>query len=126
KYFTETKVNRRDAEYAEVAQRRMEIRSISANIRTTKPTTSSPPPARQATPARPMRSATSTAPPAIRMFGKDYFKNREGKLIELPKDITAAEAAQMEADAVAAEKQLGKGPPPQPVPDVKKLDKKED
>jgi hypothetical protein len=63
---------------------------------------------------------------AIRMFGKDYFKTREGKLIELPSDITAAEAAQMEADAVAAEKQLGKGPPPKPVPDVKKLDKKED
>lgn len=60
------------------------------------------------------------------MFGKDYFKNREGKLIELPKDITAAEAAQMEADAIAGEKQLGKGPQPQPVPDVKKLDKKED
>jgi hypothetical protein len=60
------------------------------------------------------------------MFGKDYFKTREGKLIELPGDITASEAAQMEADALAAEKQLGKGPPPQPVPDVKKLDKKED
>ena len=60
------------------------------------------------------------------MFGKDYFKTRDGKLIELPSDITASEAAQMEADAVAAEKQLGKGPPPQPVPDVKKLDKKED
>jgi hypothetical protein len=60
------------------------------------------------------------------MFGKDYFKNREGKLIELPSDMTAAEAAQLEADALATEKQLGKGPPPQPVPDVKKLDKKED
>lgn len=75
----------------------------------------------------------STAPPTIRlhrepirMFGKDYFKTREGKLIELPSDMTASEAAQLEADAIAAEKQLGKGPPPQPVPDVKKLDKKED
>ncbi len=60
------------------------------------------------------------------MFGKDYFRNREGKLIELPSDMTASEAAQLEADAMATEKQLGKGPPPQPVPDVKKLDKKED
>ncbi|HSE15983.1 MAG TPA: hypothetical protein VLB46_02960 [Pyrinomonadaceae bacterium] len=101
--------------------------SISANIRTTKPAPSSPPPARQTTPTPSSTTrATSTAPPAIRMFGKDYFKTREGKLIELPSDITAAEAAQMEADAVAAEKQLGKGPPPRPVPDVKKLDKKED
>jgi len=75
----------------------------------------------------------SAAPPTvrlkvepIRMFGKDYFKNRDGKLIELPADMTASEAAQLEADAVASEKQLGKGPAPQPVPDVKKLDKKED
>ena len=60
------------------------------------------------------------------MFGKDYFRNREGQLIELPSDMTAAEAAQLEADALASEKQLGKGPSPQPVPDVKKLDKKED
>ena len=58
------------------------------------------------------------------MFGKDYFRNREGKLIELPSDMTASEAAQLEADALSTEKQLGKGPPPQPVPDVKKLDKK--
>ncbi|HKG47255.1 MAG TPA: helix-hairpin-helix domain-containing protein [Pyrinomonadaceae bacterium] len=60
------------------------------------------------------------------MFGKDYFRNREGKLIEVPSDMTASELAQLEADALATEKQLGKGPPPQPVPDVKKLDKKED
>lgn len=39
--------------------------------------------------------------------------------------MTAQEAAQLEADAIAGEKQLGKGPAPQPVPDVKKLDKKE-
>ncbi|HEV8430877.1 MAG TPA: hypothetical protein VGQ41_23445 [Pyrinomonadaceae bacterium] len=62
----------------------------------------------------------------IRLFGKDYFRNREGKLIELPSDMTASEVAQLEAEAIASEKKLGKGPPPQPVPDVKKLDKKED
>ena len=60
------------------------------------------------------------------MFGKNYFRNRDGKLIELPNDMTASEAAQLEAEALATEKKLGKGPPPQPVPDVKKLDKKED
>ena len=60
------------------------------------------------------------------MFGKDYFRNREGKLIELPSDMTASEAAQLEAEALASEQKLGQGPPPQPVPDVKKLDKKED
>lgn len=60
------------------------------------------------------------------MFGKDYFRTRDGKLIELPKDMTAAEVAQLEAEAIASEKKLGHGPPPQPVPDVKKLDKKVD
>lgn len=40
--------------------------------------------------------------------------------------MTASEVAQLEAEAIASEKKLGKGPPPQPVPDVKKLDKKED
>ena len=61
------------------------------------------------------------------MFGKEYYRTRrEGKLIELPSDMTASEVAQLEADAIASEQKLGKGPPPQAVPDVKKLDKKED
>ena len=61
------------------------------------------------------------------MFGKEYYRTRrEGKLIELPSEMTASEVAQLEADAIASEQKLGKGPPPQPVPDVKKLDKKED
>jgi DNA uptake protein ComE-like DNA-binding protein len=54
------------------------------------------------------------------------FRTHDGKIIELPKDITAEEAAKLEAEALAAQKKIGKGPPPQPVPDVKKLDKKED
>src|ERR1044072_9027523 len=40
--------------------------------------------------------------------------------------MTAAQVIQLEAEARAAITKIGKGPPPQPVPDVKKLDKKED
>lgn len=79
-----------------------------------------------------LSNAASAAPPtvrlnvqAIRFGGKEYFRNHQGKLIELPDDMTAQEAAQLEAEALASEKRLGKGPPPEPVPDVKKLDKKE-
>jgi len=73
--------------------------------------------------------STSTAPPAVRLsgvLGKGLFRTHDGKIIELPKDITPEEAAKLEAEALAAQKKIGKGPPPQPVPDVKKLDKKED
>jgi hypothetical protein len=57
---------------------------------------------------------------------KGLFQTHEGKIIELPKDMTAEEAARLEAEALAAQKKIGKGPPPKPVPDVKKLDKKDD
>jgi hypothetical protein len=57
--------------------------------------------------------------------GKQMFRTSEGKLVELPPDITVEEAAQLEAEAKAAEKRLGKGPAPKPVPDVQKLAKKE-
>ncbi|HEU5131697.1 MAG TPA: hypothetical protein VFT26_06325, partial [Pyrinomonadaceae bacterium] len=60
------------------------------------------------------------------VLGKNLFRTHDGKIIELPKDITPEEAARLEAEALAAQKKIGKGPPPQPVPDVKKLDKKED
>ena len=60
------------------------------------------------------------------ILGKGLFQTHDGKIIELPKDMTAEEAARLEAEALAAQKKIGKGPPPQPVPDVKKLDKKED
>lgn len=58
------------------------------------------------------------------MTGRLY-RTSDGRVIELPPDMTREEAARLEAEAIAAQKRLGKGPPPQPVPDVKKLDKKE-
>ncbi|MDQ3109916.1 MAG: hypothetical protein M3R17_08470, partial [Bacteroidota bacterium] len=60
--------------------------------------------------------------------GKRMFRMADGKMVELPSDMTAADAAQLEADGNAAQKKLGKGPPPKPIPDVKekaKLKKKD-
>ena len=53
------------------------------------------------------------------------FRARDGRVIELPPDMTVAEATTLETEALAAEKKLGKGPLPKPVPDVKKLAAKE-
>lgn len=53
------------------------------------------------------------------------FRTRDGKEIELPEGMTADEAARLEADALKAQNQLGKGPPPRPVPDVKQQVKKD-
>lgn len=61
---------------------------------------------------------------AERDDGQRVFRTRDGKDIELPEGMTVAEAAKLEADALAAEKKLGKGPAPKPVPDVKALAKK--
>ena len=58
--------------------------------------------------------------------GKRLFRTRDGNVVELPPDMTPEDAARLEAEATAAQTQLGKGPPPQPVPDVKKLGKKEE
>jgi hypothetical protein len=57
---------------------------------------------------------------------KRMFRTADGQLVELPDEMTAEDAAKLEAEARAAQKKLGKGPPPQPVPDVKKLAKKEE
>lgn len=54
------------------------------------------------------------------LSGKRLYRMSDGKLIELPKDMTAEEAAALEAEAKAAQQKLGKGPPPRPVPDVRK------
>lgn len=58
--------------------------------------------------------------------GKRMYTTADGKTVELPDDMTDEDAARLEAEARAAQKKLGKGPPPQPVPDVKKLVKKEE
>lgn len=54
------------------------------------------------------------------LSGKPIYRMRDGRLIELPEGMTAAEAAKLEADAVTAQQKLGKGPPPKDVPDVRK------
>jgi hypothetical protein len=56
---------------------------------------------------------------------KRMYRTADGKMVELPDDMTAEDAAKLEAEARVAQKKLGKAPPPQPVPDVKKLVKKE-
>jgi hypothetical protein len=56
----------------------------------------------------------------VKVLGKTMFRNNEGKLIELPSDITAEEAIKLEADALQAQTKVGKGAPPKPVPDVTK------
>ena len=62
----------------------------------------------------------------VEVAGKTMWFASDGRLIELPPDMTDAEATRLEAQAKAAEKKLGKGPAPKPVPDVKKLAKKEE
>jgi hypothetical protein len=83
------------------------------------------------------RTSSGTAPPAfttsqgpvhtLQMPASGEarrYVTRDGKTIELPAGMTVAEAAKLEADASSAAAKLGKGPPPKPVPDVKKLIKK--
>jgi len=60
----------------------------------------------------------------VEVAGKTMYVASDGELVELPPDMTDAEATKLEAQAKAAEKKLGKGPAPKPVPDVKKLAKK--
>ena len=75
---------------------------------------------------------TSTANPQFAqanvsslMSGKPLYRMSNGMLVELPEGMTAAEAAKLEADAKVAQQKLGKGPPPKPVPEVRKpADKK--
>ena len=54
------------------------------------------------------------------LSGKRLYRMSDGKVIELPEDMTAAEAAQLESEARVAQRKLGKGPPPKPVPEVRK------
>ncbi len=54
------------------------------------------------------------------------YMTGDGKTVELPPDMTVEEVIKLEAQARAALQKLGKGPPPQPVPDVRKLVRKEE
>src|ERR1051325_2658281 len=62
----------------------------------------------------------------VEILGKMYYRTASGDVVELPSDMTASQVIQLEAEARAAITKIGKGPAPQPVPDVKKLDKRED
>src|SRR5574341_2550923 len=81
-----------------------------------------------AAPRTPARAAAAAPAPAVivprpmpswEFAGKTFYRTMDGKVIELPSDMTAEQVARLEAEARAAEQRLGKGPPPQPVPDVK-------
>ena len=54
------------------------------------------------------------------LAGKALYRMADGRLVELPEDMTAEEAARLEREAKIAQQKLGKGPPPKPVPDVRK------
>ncbi|HEU4719002.1 MAG TPA: hypothetical protein VFU15_14255, partial [Bacteroidia bacterium] len=56
--------------------------------------------------------------------GKRMYRMSNGQMVELPPDMSAEDAAKLESEAHAAQKKLGKGPPPKPVPDVKAEAKK--
>lgn len=77
-------------------------------------------------PVAPTGSQAAGRLPIETVGGKRLFRTTEGKLVELPPDITDEEVTRLAAEAVAAEQKLGKGPPPKPVPDVKKLPKKQE
>ena len=53
-------------------------------------------------------------------FGTRFFKDAEGRLVELPDEISDEEFYKTQAEVKAAEQQLGKGPAPKPVPPVDK------
>lgn len=54
------------------------------------------------------------------LSGKALYRMSDGRLVELPDDMTAEDAAQLEREAKAAQQKLGKGPAPKPVPEVRK------
>jgi hypothetical protein len=53
-------------------------------------------------------------------LAEHLYRMRDGRVIELPDDMTRAQATQLEADAAKAQQRLGRRPPPQPVPEVRK------
>lgn len=59
------------------------------------------------------------------LLGKRFVRSAEGKLVEVPSEVSNEDLARMEVETEAAQAKLGKGPAPQPVPDVKQPAKKE-
>lgn len=54
------------------------------------------------------------------LAGRRLYRMSDGRIIELPDDMSAEDAAKLEREAKTAQQKLGKGPPPKPVPDVRK------
>lgn len=70
---------------------------------------------------------TSSGGPELRdarvssiLSGKALYRMSDGRVVELPDDMTAEDAARLEREAKAAQQKLGKGPAPKPVPEVRK------
>lgn len=57
--------------------------------------------------------------------GTRMYRTSDGQMVELPSDMTVEQASRLEAEAKTAEKQLGKGSPPKPVPNINQPAKKE-
>src|SRR5258707_15788687 len=83
---------------------------------------------RVARPAPTQPTATSSSARVTPMLSNAMTPRwmRLGRASRTPDDLTEEEAAKLEAEGRAAQKNLGKGPLPQPVPDVKKLARKEE
>ena len=84
-----------------------------------------PAPVRAAPPvSTPARDVTPPAAPPqtlrelLDAHDQRHYRMRDGRVIELPEDMSQADAAKLEAEATQAQHRLGRGPPPQPVPDV--------
>lgn len=60
----------------------------------------------------------SAAASVSEVNGKRMYKTRKGEMVEMPPEMTLADAVALENEAMEAEKKLGKGPPPLPTPDV--------
>jgi hypothetical protein len=80
-------------------------------------TSTSPLPADSASPLRSPNTLTlpSNAARIANPLLDRIYRMTTGQLIELPPDMSAQEAAKLEAEALAAQARLGKGPGPQPV-----------
>jgi hypothetical protein len=68
----------------------------------------------------------SAADVMAKFTGKRMYRMSTGEMVELPADMSAEDAAQLEAEGNAAKKKLGKGPGPKPVPNVKEKAKVKD
>ncbi|MFS8979364.1 hypothetical protein PO002_33605 [Cupriavidus necator] len=51
--------------------------------------------------------------------GKRFVRTAEGKVVEVPDEVSDEELSRMKTETEAAQAKLGKGPAPQPVPQVK-------